>query len=42
MSSTDCCFTKDDEWFRYRTAAIIVEEGSVLFVRSSGRNRSSI
>lgn len=36
MSSTDCCFTKDYEWFRYRTAAIIVEKGSVLFVRSSG------
>lgn len=36
MGTTDCCFTKDDEWFRYRTAAIIVEEGSVLFVRSSG------
>lgn len=36
MGTTDCCFTKDNEWFRYRTAAIIVEEGNVLFVQSSG------
>lgn len=27
----DCGFTKGDRWFRYRAAAIIVEEGHVLF-----------
>ena len=27
----DCGFTKSNKWFRYRAAAIIVEEGCVLF-----------
>ena len=27
----DCGFTKDKNWFRYRAAAIIIEEGCVLF-----------
>ena len=27
----DCGFTREDRWFRYRAAAIIVEEGHVLF-----------
>lgn len=27
----NCGFTKDNKWFRYRAAAIIVEEGFVLF-----------
>ena len=27
----DCCFAKDTNWFRYRAAAIIVEDGYVLF-----------
>lgn len=27
----DCGFTKEDRWFRYRAAAIIVENGCVLF-----------
>ena len=27
----DCGFTKDDKWFRYRAAAIIVEDNQVLF-----------
>ena len=27
----DCGFTKDDRWFRYRAAGIIVEDGCVLF-----------
>ena len=27
----DCSFQKDDRWFRYRAAAIIVEDGCVLF-----------
>lgn len=28
----DCGFTRDDNWFRYRAAAIIVEDGAVLLV----------
>lgn len=28
----DCGFTKENNWFRYRAAAIIVEDQSVLFV----------
>ncbi len=28
----DCCFTSDNNWFRYRAAAIIVEDGCVLFI----------
>lgn len=28
----DCGFTKEQNWFRYRAAAIIVENGSVLLV----------
>lgn len=28
----DCCFTNDNNWFRYRAAAIIVENGCVLLV----------
>ena len=27
----DCGFTKDHKWFRYRAAAIIIEDGCVLF-----------
>ena len=28
----DGCFTSDNNWFRYRAAAIIVEDGCVLFI----------
>ena len=28
----DCCFMRDKNWFRYRAAAIIVEDDCVLFV----------
>ena len=28
----DCCFTAEKNWFRYRAAAIIVENGSVLLI----------
>ena len=28
----DCGFTKENNWFRYRAAAIIVENDCVLFV----------
>lgn len=27
----DCCFTQEKNWFRYRAAAIIIEDGCVLF-----------
>ena len=30
----DCCFMADDNWFRYRTGAIIIEDGSFLVVKS--------
>ena len=30
----DCGFTKENKWFRYRAAAIIVEEGCVLFAKN--------
>ena len=29
--SYDCGFQKENNWFRYRAAAIIVEDGCVLF-----------
>lgn len=31
----DCCFTEENNWFRYRAAAIIIEEGCVLLVGNS-------
>ena len=34
----DCGFTKENNWFRYRAAAIIVENGCVLFVGNSKEN----
>ena len=34
----DCCFTKDNNWFRYRAAAIIIENDCVLFVGNSREN----
>lgn len=30
----ECCFTREKSWFRYRTGAIIVEDGKVLFAKS--------
>lgn len=32
---TDCGFIKENDWFRYRAAAIIVENGCVLFAKNS-------
>ncbi|WP_195999645.1 NUDIX domain-containing protein [Clostridium sp. 1001271B_151109_B4] len=34
----DCGFTKENKWFRYRAAAIIIENGCVLF---AGNERES-
>lgn len=31
QSGTDCGFTRDKNWFRYRAGAIIVEDNNVLF-----------
>lgn len=31
----DCCMTKENYWFRYRTGAIIVKNNKVLFVKSN-------
>ncbi len=36
LMATDCGFEKGGEWFRYRAAAIIIEEGCVLFVSDGG------
>lgn len=30
----DCGFTSGDRWFRYRAAAIIIEDGCVLFAKN--------
>ncbi len=30
ISDEDCCFEQDNFWFRYRAAAIIIEDGCVL------------
>lgn len=34
MSKKDLCFTEGNNWFRFRTGALIVEEDCVLFVGS--------
>ncbi|MBR2408083.1 MAG: NUDIX domain-containing protein [Lachnospiraceae bacterium] len=34
----DCGFQKEQNWFRYRAAAIIVEEGCVLFAGNEREN----
>lgn len=34
----DCGMTKDSHWFRYRAAAIIVEDGCVLLVGNASEN----
>ena len=34
IMETDCCFTNENNWFRYRTGAIIIEDNCVLFAGS--------
>ncbi len=34
----DCCYTKENYYFRYRTGAIIVRDGKMLFVKSMFEN----
>ncbi|MBO5328365.1 MAG: NUDIX domain-containing protein [Clostridia bacterium] len=34
----DCCLTKENKWFRYRAAAIIIENGCVLFVTNENED----
>lgn len=34
----DCCFTKENNWFRYRAAAIIVENECVLLAGNANEN----
>ena len=34
----DCGFTKECHWFRYRAAAIIIEDGCVLLVGNASEN----
>ncbi len=31
----NCCFTSDNNWFRYRAAAIIIENGCVLMIKNN-------
>lgn len=31
----DCCFTQDNNWFRYRVGAIIIEDDCVLYVKNN-------
>lgn len=30
----DCCFTKENQWFRYRVGAVIIEDGCVLMAKN--------
>lgn len=32
--TSDCGFTRDNAWFRYRAGAIVVRDGKMLFVKS--------
>lgn len=34
----DCCFTQENNWFRYRAAAIIIENNHVLFAGNEADN----
>lgn len=34
----NCGFTREDKWFRYRAAAIIIEDGYVLFAGNEREN----
>lgn len=34
----DCGFTKENNWFRYRSAAIIIENGCILFAGNKSEN----
>lgn len=34
----DCGFTKENKWFRYRAAAIIIEDDCILFVGNENEN----
>ena len=34
MTATDCGFTTDKKWFRYRAAAVIIENGCVLMAKN--------
>lgn len=38
MSKLDCCIKQDSNWFRYRAAAIIVEDDCILFVGNEQEN----
>lgn len=34
----DCCFTHEKNWFRYRAAGLVVEDGKVLFITNKEVN----
>lgn len=33
--NNDCCFTRENKWFRYRVGAIIIEDDCVLYVKNN-------
>ena len=35
MNETDCGFTTDKKWFRYRAAAVIIENGCILMAKNT-------
>ncbi len=36
ISDSDCCFRTRNNWFRYRTGALIIEENALLAVGNAG------
>lgn len=34
MEEKDCCFTNEKYWFRYRAAAVIIEDNHILLVKN--------
>ena len=38
IMEVDCCFTNENNWFRYRTGAIIIEDSCILFAENKSFN----
>lgn len=34
MTEKDCCFTNENYWYRYRAAAVIIEDNCILLAKS--------
>ncbi|MFA9466224.1 MAG: hypothetical protein ACERKN_18310 [Velocimicrobium sp.] len=37
MTKEDCCFANENKWFRYREAAVIIDDNCVLFAKSENK-----